>query len=128
MGSVFADADLVALQDCQDSHMSDTCKVQVWSAEADDYGGADPTYTAGGALSCGVKQKRPREVQAEGEVPVIDCEIRLPIDTTLDPRDRIELTHRHGEALAASEIYEIVGPVMRGPSGLVVNAKLRTED
>lgn len=104
--------------------MQDTCLILAYSATSDDYGNPDPTYTAGSALACGFEPVRPRELQESGEVPVIDARLRLPIGTTLDERDRMRMTKRYGETLSPAEDFEIVGPVMRGPSGLVVGLRL----
>lgn len=107
--------------------MQDTCQVLVYSSADDAYNNPSPTYTPGSAISCGVELVGPDEVQESGEVPVIDARIRLPINTTIDARDRIRVTHRYGEDVT-DEDYEIEGPVQRGPSGLVVTCRVVTEE
>lgn len=108
----------------QDSAMQDTCHVLVFSSSGDDWGNPDSTYTPGDALECGVEHVAPSELQESGNVPEIDARIRMPIDTVLDPKDRIRVTYRYGEALGTSQDFEIVGPVTLGPSGLVVECAL----
>lgn len=124
----FTATQLARMQGTQDSAMQDTCVVLTYSSTDDDYGNPVATYTAGASMICGVREMGPREVQASNLVPQIDVQLRLPIDTELDPRDRIRITGRYAEgsifeeALTAVD-YEIVGPVKRGPSGLVVECK-----
>jgi len=103
--------------------MQDICMVQRYSAFEDAYGNPSPDYTDQPAISCGVDQSSPTELQGSGRVPEIDLSLRLPVGTVIDPRDRIKVTHRYGLALATAEVYAIVGPVERGPSGLVVRLK-----
>lgn len=101
--------------------MQDTCIVQVYSVgSTDDYGNPVAAYADGSAVACGLRLLRPDEVQASGEVATIEAELRLPLATAVKPLDRIKLTHRYGEVLSAAEVFEVVGPVKRGPSGLVV--------
>ena len=46
-----------------------------------------------------------------------DATIRLPIASTPDPIDRIKITKRFGED-TTDIVFEIVGPIQRGPSGI----------
>lgn len=124
----FTPTELDRMQGTQDSAMQDTCYVLAYSSTDDDYGNPVATYTAGASLSCGVEPVRPAEVQASNLVPRIDVVLRLPIDTELDPRDRIRVTERYAEGSIWDEPvtavdYEIVGPAKRGPSGLVVECR-----
>jgi len=117
---VFSAGELARLRGTQEGAMQDTCVIHAYSSTTDAYGNPTPAYTPGAALACGLEHVRPDEVQGSGEVAVIDAHLRLPLGTGLDTRDRVEITHRYGEALAASQMFEVVGPVKRGPSGLVV--------
>lgn len=124
----FTSTELSRMQDTQESAMQDTCKVGVYSSgSTDGYGVPNPTYTYGSALQCGLEHVRPREVQASGQVAVISARLRLPIGTLIATRDRIQVTHRYGAALASAQVFEIVGPPERGPSGLVVNLMVVTD-
>ena len=49
-----------------------------------------------------------------------DALIRLPIDTVLDQRDRIRVVARFGVPQNTEITYDIAGPPLEGPSGLVV--------
>jgi hypothetical protein len=119
---------LSRLRTTQESAMQDTCQIGAYDYVEDGYGNPTPQYTYGSALSCGFQHVRPREVQGSGEVPVIDARVRLPIATTIDERDRVKITHRYGEALATAQVFDIVGPMERGPSGLQINLKLVTKE
>lgn len=124
----FSETELERMQGTQDSAMQDVCTVLAYSSTDDDYGNPEATYTAGASMICGVQQVRPAESQASGLVPRIDMVVRLPIDTELDPRDRIRVSGRYVEGSIFDEPvtavdYEIVGPAKRGPSGLVVECR-----
>lgn len=103
--------------------MQDTCLILAYSSTTDTYGNPVAYYAPGDATSCGLEHVNPREVQASGEVPVIQARLRLPIDTSIDERDRVQITHRYGGAVTA-QTFEIVGPVKRGPSGIVLNLRM----
>ena len=121
----FSKTELKRMQGTQAGAMQDVCRVYAYSSAPDAYGNPSPTYTAGSPVVCGFKPTS-REVQGSGEVDMVDAKLRLPIATTLDSRDRIEVTHRYGVAITP-EMYEVFGPPERGPSGLVVDLKLVTE-
>ena len=111
------------MRSAQDAAMQDTCRRLAYGATTDAYGNPDVTYTpAASTVACGVRMVRPEELQASGEVPDIDAEIRMPIATVLDERDRIRVTARYGEDTTDID-YEIEGPMQRGPSGLVVQCR-----
>jgi len=124
----FTTEDLARLQDVQESAMQDTCVVDVHSEDGvDTWGNPVKQYTAGSAVMCGVEQVRPDEVQASGEVPVIDVVIRLPLGTIVNSADRVTVTHRYGVAQDTAMVYELVGPVRWGPSGVRVGGVLRMD-
>lgn len=104
--------------------MQDRCRIGAYRSTLDGYNNPVAEYVYGELTACGLQLVRPDEVQGSGEVPEIGVELRLPLGTTLDTKDRIMVTHRYGEALETSQIYEVVGPVKRGPSGLVVRLAL----
>lgn len=120
----FTDPELARLRATQEAAMQDRCVVQAYSSEPDEYGNPTVTYTAGDEIACGVEQVSPREVKGTGEVPVIQAKLRLPIGTVIDPRDRIQVMTRYGEALTTPQEFEIAGPVQQGPSGLVLNLRI----
>jgi hypothetical protein len=135
----FGSAELSRLQSTQESAMQDRAVRLMYQETADDYGNPSPHYqTMGGEefpldfpaayadLICGLEHLNPEEMQNTGEVPRITARLRLPIDTVIDERDRIQMTHRYGVPLDTEQVFEIVGPVRRGPSGLVLDLALCT--
>ena len=118
--------DLTNMRAVQEGHMHDTCILRQYTIGNDAYGLNNPYYVALGSYSCGFHAVNPREQQAASFVPGIDARLRLSesLIDTIDPKDRIELTHRYGEALTTTLTFEIVGPIKHGPSGLVLDLKL----
>ncbi|HUW11281.1 MAG TPA: hypothetical protein VM537_16240 [Anaerolineae bacterium] len=110
----------------QEGAMQDECEILEYSSVSDGYGNPRPRYTAIATLSCGFQHVRPREVLDTGELAMIDATLRLPIDTVIGTHDRVRVTKRYREALATAEVYEIVGPKQRGPSGLVLSLRMAT--
>ena len=108
--------------------MQDTCVVRSYSSTADGWGNPTPGYTDGAALACGVEHGMPKEWQASGAVADIDAVIRLPIGTTITVKDLIKVTYRYGEALGTAQVFEVVGPVRQGPSGVRVGTRLRIRE
>ena len=115
------------MRSVQDGAMQDTCRVLAYSSTPDAYNNPEASYTPGSEMPCGLEMISPDELQASGHVPVIDAHIRLPIGTTLDTRDRIQVTKRYGETLDTALTFEIAGPAKRGPSGLYLDLKLTTD-
>jgi hypothetical protein len=107
--------------------MQDTCKVLAYSATADDYGLPVVTFTPGAAIACGFDPQASREVQEGSHVAVVDGRLRLPLGTAVTSKDRIQVTHRFGEALSSPETYSIIGEPERGPTGLVLNLRTATD-
>lgn len=125
----FTSTELSRMRSTQESAMQDVCRIGAYRGSTDGYGNPDTSspetlWTYGEEQVCGLEHARPRETQASGDVPLIDARLRLPIDTTIDERDRIRIEQRYGEALSGAQVFEIVGPVKRGPSGLVLGLRL----
>ena len=123
----FSAGELERMRDTQEAAMQDTCRVLAYSSIDDTYNYPVPSYAAGDAMDCGLEMVDPEEIQGEGQVPEIDARIRLPLGTTYGPKDRIEVTHRYGEALTKSLVFEIVGLARHGPTGLVLDLRLVTD-
>ena len=119
----FTTTELARMQATQEAAMQDTCRIGAYRSTEDAYNNPAREYVYGEALDCGVEHVKADEVQDTGAVPEIDARIRLPIATTIDARDRVMVTHRYGVELADAPVYEIEGPVKRGPSGLVLECK-----
>jgi hypothetical protein len=130
--SMLAADDIALMRADQALSRWDTCRRLVYTAGAvNAYGMPEPpTYVRGDAIACGLDMKSRRiEVEAMGSTQVIvsDARLRLPVSTTVDNRDRIEITYRFAEALGTPLVYELIGEPERGPSGLVVNLRLATD-
>jgi hypothetical protein len=128
--TMLAADDIVLMRADQALSRWDTCRRLVYTAGAvNAYGMPEPpTYVRGDAITCGLDMRSSaREVMNGTQVVLADARLRLSVNTTLDNRDRIEITQRFGEVLATPLVYEIIGEPERGPSGLVVNLRLATD-
>lgn len=117
-------SELAELRAAAEDSMLDTCKVGTYSAGSQT--GPDiaaPSYSYGSAIACGFDAGASDETDDGGQVTMTDAVIRLPIATTVNGTDRIQLTHRHGEALGTAEYYRILGEPRRGVSALVCQVK-----
>ena len=114
----FTSTELTRMRATQDSAMQDTCRIGAYTSADDAYNLPSVTYVYGDLVVCGLDLMRPNEQHASGEVPVIDAILRLPLATVIDERDRIRIEQRYNEELTTPLVFEIEGPVDRGPSGL----------
>ena len=112
------------MRSTQDGAMQDTCRIGAYTSTDDAYNLPSVTYVYGNTIVCGLDLMRPTEQHASGEVPVITGILRLPIGTTIDERDRIRIEQRYNEALDVPQVFEIEGPVDRGPSGIRLDVRL----
>ena len=120
----FTATELTRMRSTQDGAMQDTCRIGAYTSVDDAYNLPSVIYVYGDEVVCGLDLISPTEQQASGEVPIIDAKLRLPIGTTIDERDRIRIEQRYNEALTTPQVFEIEGPVDRGPSGLVLDLRL----
>ncbi len=71
-------------------------------------------------IACGLDTQRATEVMLSDKTVIkAHGRIRLPYGTSVDARDRIKITERYGTD--DSVLYEVVGPAMKGVSGVLVN-------
>lgn len=121
----FSTAELAGMQAAQEEGMMDTCVLQTWSSSAQDaFGQRREAWTDGDAIACGFNPKGGREVPGPEQAPILtDATVRLPIDTEVDRRDRVKVTHRFGALLATAQVFEIVQEPRRGPSGLQLDLR-----
>jgi hypothetical protein len=121
----FTTADLSRMQSTQQAAMQDTCKIAVRVATVNVLG--EPVYTwpvYGSAIDCGLNMRGGRERERQdGTILITDGLLRLPIATTVNVTDRIQITHRFGVAISPTLVFDVVGEPMRGPSGLQVELK-----
>jgi hypothetical protein len=114
---VFTAADLDWMRDAQDTHLPDTCMVQAYSRTFS-RGEAVEVWTDGNAIPCGLDMRPGSETHGAEMITVTwDATLRLSISTIVDPKDRIKVTRRFGEAITPL-VFRIEGPVQRGPSGI----------
>jgi head-tail adaptor len=115
-------AELSRMQSAQTSSLMDACCVQAYASTADSYGALVASYTDGASIACGLHMTGGRESWRNNMTATrIDATIRLPIGTVIKTTDRIKVTHRYGVALGTALVFEIVGAIRRGPSGLQVD-------
>jgi hypothetical protein len=115
----FTADELTGMRTAQDGHMMDTYVPQVYSETFGSFRESIITYTDGAAAICGLDMRPGTERHSsDNTILEYDAIVRLPIGTTPNPRDRIKITKRFGETLATALVFEIVGPIQRGPSGI----------
>ena len=133
LASFLLPSDLAAMQRDAVSSMNDTCELLAHGTGAvDAYGKPVSTYAVIGTSACGVEHAnaigeggRPSEALGKTEVPRMTRQLRLPLTADVNHLARVRVTHRHGVAVVAPELYEVVGLPQRGPSGFV--AEIRRE-
>lgn len=115
----FSADELTGFRSAQVGHMMDLVVRQVYSATSNSYNEDVVTYTDQTAIDCGLDMRPGSERHTQSYTALeYDATMRLPITTTIDARDRLKVTKRFGETLTTALVFEIVGPVQRGPSGI----------
>lgn len=113
-----ADA-LSRMRTAQAEHMMDTCVIQTCTQTANTFGELVETFADGSAQVCGLDMRPGSERHSQQNTALqYDATVRLVITTTLTAKDRIKITKRYGETLTTAIIYDIVGPIQRGPSAI----------
>lgn len=118
---IFTADDLANMRAAQTEHMQDFCRVLSYTAGTlNEFNEADaPTYTSSIETRCGLDMRPGSERNGQNMTSIeYDATLRLPIEVTLKETDRIQITHRFGEALDNALTYEIAAPIQRGPSGI----------
>jgi hypothetical protein len=121
---MFTSTELTDMQAEQVNHMMDLAVIQIYSASVDGYGEPVGSWVDSVTTTvCGFDPSGGREmIMPDKTVLKTDAVIRLPIATVIDPKDRIKITKRFNVAIT-NEVYQVVGNVQRGPSGLVVDVQ-----
>jgi hypothetical protein len=115
----FSAAELTGMRTAQTGHMFDAYTPQTYARTFDAFGQEVVTYTDGAAAICGLDQRPGSERHGDDSTKIqYDATLRLPITSTPDVKDRVKITKRFGETLATAIVYEVAGPIMRGPSGI----------
>jgi hypothetical protein len=119
MTLIFTTDELTDMRSAQTGHMMDTYVPQVYSRTFNAVGEPVVTYTDGTSADCGLDMGPGSERHGPGNTLLeYDATVRLPVTATPDARDRVKVTKRFDETLATALVFEIVGPIQRGPSGI----------
>jgi hypothetical protein len=121
-----SDGELSALQATQEAAMPDECVLLTRNTTGTDaYGMPEVDWVASPPYPCGLSDRASREVLAGTQVPLYDARLRLPLalDGAIDEADRVRITQRFGQPLAAPVDYEFIGLPRRGPSGLLADLR-----
>ncbi len=121
----FSAAELTAMRTAQQEAMQDTAYVQTHTQTSDSMGAPVHTYTdAATTIVCGLDMRPGSERHtAQDSQTQYDATARLPIATIITTADRLKIIKRFGETLATALVFDVVGPVQRGPSGIRVLLK-----
>ena len=122
---MFSAADLTNMRAAQDAHMMDTCKFGTATQTSDSHGQLVETFAYGADVVCGLDMRPGSERHGvDNTALVYDAIIRLPIASAPVALDRVKVTKRHGTALGADLVYDIVAPIQKGPSGVRLLLKI----
>ena len=118
----FPTSDLARMRTQQDAHMQDVAVVQTRDAgTVNSFGEMIYAYADGAAIACGLDMRPGSERHGPDNTRTeYDATARLPIATVIASKDRLKVTKRFGETLAAALIFEVLSPIQRGPSGIRV--------
>lgn len=111
----------------QSGTMYDTGRILQRTADStDSHNRPTYTYPPQTAVACGVYEaKNVEATDGEGNVVLVDYQVRLPYGTEITSQDRFEILTRHGAEFTAV-VCEIVGQVMFGATAVVINCKVLT--
>jgi hypothetical protein len=126
-GPVQAVLDMVSKR--HESFMFDRVIIQRYteSGGTDVYGTPTVTYEADAtATICSLNDTRADEVHTTAQLDTHDAVVRFPDGTTIDNRDRVQLTVRLTKTLTTPILYEIDGEIERGLMEIVCPLKLYT--
>lgn len=130
----FTLGELDQMQATQQAAMMDTCVLLRRSNGAsNEYGYPEALWTESAPLSCGLDVgarliASGGEAMGQTQAPMSDARLRLPIDTDITQIDRVKVTHRFGVVLASPNLYSVIGVRKQGPSGLVLDLRLVTNE
>lgn len=123
---MLSQAELAAMADTADESMMDTCIIQTATVTADAVGGTSITWTDSTAIACGVQftsERRQESIEVAGTRYDVDATIRVSLDVTVQPTNRVKVTKRYGQTLATAWTFEVLGVARRGPSANVLKAR-----
>lgn len=76
------------------------------------------------SIACGVDISGVGENTDGSQSGDAEIRIRFPVGTDISSLNRVGIVSMRGRTLAAWEIYNIVGPVQNGATGLIAKCKL----
>jgi len=119
----FSKNELANMRAAQTAHMMDECTIQRYS-QVYTSGERIATYTDDpSSIMCGLDMQPGRENHRQDMTAVTwDATLRLPLDTLIDPKDRIKIVKRFGEDITPL-VYRIESPIWHGASGLRLRLK-----
>ncbi len=114
--------ELDRMQDTQEGAMMDECTILSYSSTTVS-GEVQDGWSGGGTpVACGLNTKKSKEIHKEDlSIVRTDAQLRLPIGTTIEPRDRIQVLSRFNVTEDEQLIYGIEGEPRKGPSGLLLD-------
>lgn len=115
----FTGDELTAMRETQVSSLMDRCVIEHYGETANAYNEMIATYADGAEMWCGLDMRPGSERHNNKLVSLVyDATVRLPLGTEVDARDRIRIVRRFGELVSGKLVYEVAGPIQRGPSGV----------
>lgn len=105
----------------------DTCQRLVYAAGTGDYGHGKPTHTPGSSMACLFKPRPESDANDAAGVLMVDADLWLARGATLEPNDRVKVTHLHGDAVASPQTFAIVGGPVLGKTLLHAELRLVTD-
>ena len=113
-------AELAGMRSVQVDSLQDLCVIQRHTYTGDTYGQQVSSWTDDSDTTvCGLDMRPGSERWSERAMVLnFDATLRLAITETVDEKDRIKITKRYGSILATPLVFEIVGPMQRGVSGI----------
>lgn len=111
--------------------MSDTCAIGIYSgASFDSHGQPTESWSYGSAIACGfnpnasIGSAAGRTEPGELTVTPLNAQVRLPIGTTVNVRDRVKVTKKNGATLPEDLVFEVVSFRRQGPAGILLDLQL----
>ena len=127
MTNTLTAADLVIMRAAQTQSLMDTCVVQTQSVTVDTYGQGIETFTDGSAIACRfVPSNRVAASEVNrttSTITITPATVRLPLGTTVTPKDRVKITKRFGETLGTALIFGVDAVSTQGPTCITVTLK-----
>jgi hypothetical protein len=117
--NAFSATELSRMRSTQESAMMDYGAVIGYTFTLNSFGEEVASVPVERATILGLEM-RPGSIREDPDkTPVVyDATARLPITTTVGPKDQLKVTKRFGETLATALTFNLVGTVQRGPSGI----------